>query len=181
MYISVVLVLFWETLTRALIHYNRDIKNGIYTYWYVARCKRVSSVTVEATAGWLMIINLALRVNSARTYTRILALVVNASLRVNAIRILHAFRSAAHVRIPGIIGQTCTRARAVTLFTYGVCTARRRIAWQLRWENGYKTKKYSDYASYIINRVSVLKMFENSYLWRSLRKDHLHSLRNIGI
>jgi len=114
----------------------------------VARRKRVSGVTVEAATGWLMIINLTLRVDSTRSNTGILALVVNASLRVSAIRVLHAFWSTALVRITGIIGQTGTRAHAITLFTHGVCTARRRIAWQLRWENGYKAKRHSKHADY---------------------------------
>lgn len=55
------------------------------TYWYMARRKWVSGVTREATAGWLMIIDLTLRVNSARSHARILTLIVNASLRVSAI------------------------------------------------------------------------------------------------
>lgn len=144
---------FFSTLTRTLIWCNRNVKKSKYTYWYVARCKWVPSVTIKATTGWLMIINLALRVNSARSYTRIFALVINASLCVSAIRVLHAFRSAALIRITGIIRQTGTRTRAIALFTHGVCTTRRRIAWQLRWENGYKAKKYSEYADY--NKLQI--------------------------
>lgn len=84
-----------------------------------------------------MIINLAFRVNSTRPHARILALVVNASFRVSAIRILNAFRSAALVGIASIIGQTSARSRAITLFTHGIRTAWRRIAWQLHWENSF--------------------------------------------
>lgn len=82
-----------------------------------------------------MVVNLTLRINSARSNARVLALVVDASLRVNAIRILNALRSAALVRIAGVVGQAGARARAVALFAYGVCAARRRIARQLRWED----------------------------------------------
>lgn len=144
---------FW-TLTRIFIWYNRNVKKSKYTYWYVARCKWIPNVTIKAATGWLMIINLALRVNSARSYTRIFALVINASLRVSAIRVLHAFRSAALIRITGIIRQTGARTRAVALFTHGVCTTWRRIAWQLRWENGYKAKKYLEYADY--NKLQII-------------------------
>lgn len=94
------------------------------TYRYVARCKWVSGITGETTAGWLMIIDLALSVNSARSYAWILALVIDASFRVNAIRILNTLRSAALVGITSIIGQTSTRSRAITLFTYGVRATR---------------------------------------------------------
>jgi len=106
----------------------------------VTRPKRISSVAVKTTAGRLMIINLALRVNAARTYARILALVVDASLRVRAIRVLNAFRSATLVRIAGVIGQTGAGTCAVTLFAYGVRAARRRIARQLRWESSCEIK-----------------------------------------
>jgi late competence protein required for DNA uptake (superfamily II DNA/RNA helicase) len=87
-----------------------------------------------------MIINLALRINTACTYARILALVVDASLCVHAIRVLNAFRSATLVRIAGVIGQTSAGTGTITLFTYGVRTARRRVAWQLRWESSCKIK-----------------------------------------
>jgi len=90
----------------------------------MARSKRISSVAIKTTTGWLMIINLALRVNTACTYARILALVVDASLRVHAVRVLNAFRSATLVRIAGVIGQTGAGTRAVTLFTYGIRAAR---------------------------------------------------------
>lgn len=90
----------------------------------MTRRKRISSVTGETTAGWLMIVNLTLCINSTRTYTRIFALVVDASLRVHAIRVLNAFRSATLVWITGVVGQTSARARTVTLFAHGVCAAR---------------------------------------------------------
>jgi len=111
-------------------------------YWCMARRKWVSGVTREATAGWLMVINLALSINSACSHAWIFALVVNASLRVSAIRILNAFRSAALVGITSVIRQTSTRSRAIMFFTYGVRTARRRITWQLYWKDSYKTKIY---------------------------------------
>lgn len=94
------------------------------TYRYVTRRKWISGVTREATAGWLMIIDLALRVNSTCSHARILALVIDTSLRVSAIRILNAFRSTAFIRITSIIGQTSARSRAITLFTYSIRTAR---------------------------------------------------------
>lgn len=94
------------------------------TYRYVAGCEWISGITGETTAGWLMIIDLALSINSARPHARILALVIDASFRVSAVRILNALRSAALIRITSIIGQASTRSRAITLFTYGVRTAR---------------------------------------------------------
>jgi len=108
----------------------------------MARCKWVSGVTREATAGWLMVINLALSINSACSHAWIFALVVNASLRMSAIRILNTFRSAALVRITSVIRQTSARSRAIMFFTNGIRTARRRIAWQLHWKDSYKTKIY---------------------------------------
>lgn len=108
----------------------------------MTRREWISGVARKATARWLMIVNLTLCINSARSNARILALVVNASLRVNAIRILNAFRSAALVWIAGVIGQTSARARTIALFAYGVCTARRRIAGQWRREDSWKIKMY---------------------------------------
>lgn len=94
------------------------------TYRLVAGLERVAGVAGKAAAGRLMVVNLALRVNPTRAHARIFALVVDASLRVRAVRVLDAFRSATLVRIAGVIGQTGTRARAVTLFAHGVRAAR---------------------------------------------------------
>lgn len=95
----------------------------------MAGLERVPGVAGEAAAGRLMIINLTLSVDPARAHARILAFIVDASLRVRTVRVLYAFRSATLVRIAGVIGQAGARARAITLFTHGVCTAWRRIAW----------------------------------------------------
>lgn len=129
------------------------------TYRYVTRCKWISGVTREATARWLMIIDLTLRVNSTRSYTRVFALVINTSLRVSAVRILNAFRSAAFVGITSIIGQTSARSRAIALFTYGICTARWRIAWQLHWEDNYRTKMFIQNVQQYQFKIKLLTRF----------------------
>lgn len=115
----------------------------------MTRFKRISGVTGKATARRLVIVNLALRVDPARSYARVLALVVDAGFRVSAIRVLHALWPTTLVWVTGVIGQTSARARAIAFFAHGVRAARRRIARHLHWEDDCEAKNdHSKYANY---------------------------------
>lgn len=127
---------------RLRILYYRIIVGGVrdgvtfdeHTYRHMARLERISGIAGQAAARRLMIVNLALRVNSACPHARVLALVVDAGFGMSAIRVLNTLRSTTLIRITGVIGQTSAGACAVTLFAYSVRAARRRIAWHLHRE-----------------------------------------------
>lgn len=117
----------------------------------MTRFQRIPGVACETTARRLVVVNLALRVDSARSYARVLAIVVDASFRLRAIRVLHALRSATLVRIADVIGQAGARASAVTFFALGVHAARRRVAWHLHREDDCEARKCTVQSARITN------------------------------
>lgn len=94
----------------------------------MARGERIAGISGEAAARRLVIVDLALSVQTASPDARILALVVRARLGVRTIGVLNALGSASVVRIAGVIGQARAGSSAVSLVADGVRAARRRVA-----------------------------------------------------
>lgn len=90
--------------------------------------ERVSGVSRLATARRYMIDNFANRINTARSWTRILTLVPYAGSIRCAVRVDYALWSATFVRVPVKIGQANAGGRAGNLAAHSVRTARRRLA-----------------------------------------------------
>lgn len=81
--------------------------------------KWIPYVILNATAGWLMVVDVAQGVVAAGTLAGVLALVVDAGLRVGAVGVLHALRSAENGRVADVVWRTGARGCAVSDVAHG--------------------------------------------------------------